>query len=84
MEDIEYTDKQMEKEREADNFAERMLLTKSETNEILGLKEYSETAIKFYAKKFNTHPAIIVGKLQHLKVLQYWEYKEFIEKIDLN
>ena len=84
LEDIEYTDKQMEKEREADNFAERMLLTKSETNEILGLKEYSETAIKFYAKKFNTHPAIIVGKLQHLKVLQYWEYKEFIEKIDLN
>lgn len=83
LEDIEYTDKQIKKEQEADNFAEKMTLTKSEEAEIINSKDYSTQSIKRFAKKINTHPAIIVGRLQHLKIIDYWQDQQLIEKIDL-
>ena len=38
----------------------------------------------YFAEKFCTHPAIIVGRLQHLKVIPYWQDQELIEKVDLD
>ena len=57
LEDIEYTDKQIKKEQEADNFAEKMTLTKSEEAEIINSKDYSTRSIKRFAKKIITYPA---------------------------
>ena len=41
-------------------------------------------AIVHFAEKFNTHPAIIIGRLQHLKLIPFSEGKEFIQAIDLS
>ena len=60
-----------------------MTLTKSEEAEIINSKDYSTRSIKRFAKKINTHPAIIVGRLQHLKIIDYWQDQQLIEKIDL-
>ena len=83
LEDIDYDDKQKEKEDEADAFASRILLSQAEENEIVKHGDFSASAIKGYAQKFNVHPGIIVGRLQHKKVIAYNALANMIEKIDL-
>lgn len=83
MENIEYSDKQMEKENEADTFASKILLSPTEENEIINNGDFSISTIRMFAKKFNTHPAIIVGRLQHKKILSYYENTDLIAKIEL-
>lgn len=84
LEDIEYADRQMEKEEEADAFASRTLLTKAEENEIVRNGDFSEETIRHYAGKFNVHPGIIVGRLQHMKIIPYSKGTELIERVDLS
>ena len=83
LEDYEYADKQAEKEAEADAFSSRILLPQSEENEIINQGDYSANAIRYYAKKFNVHPGIIVGRLQHKKVIPFTAHSNLIEKIEL-
>ncbi|MFK1784679.1 ImmA/IrrE family metallo-endopeptidase [Bacteroides fragilis] len=84
LENIDYTDKQLEKEHEADTFASKILLSPSEEAEIIKSGDYTLQSIRYFAEKFCTHPAIIVGRLQHLKVIPYWQDQELIEKVDLD
>lgn len=83
LEDIEYADKQKEKEKEADDFASRTLLSQAEENEIIRKGDFSAGSIRSYAEKFNVHPGIIVGRLQHKKVIPFKSLSNFIEKIEL-
>lgn len=83
LEDVEYSDIDMEKEAEADNFASKTLLTHSEEEEIVANGDYSASAIRKFAKKFNTHPAIIVGRLQYKKVISFSKDNDLLPKIDL-
>ena len=83
LEDIDYDDKQREKEEEADLFASKVLLSQAEENEIIRNGDFSSAKIRSYAKKFNVHPGIIVGRLQHKKLLSYSAGSEFFEKIEL-
>ncbi len=83
LEDIEYADKQKEKEEEADAFSSRTLLSQSEENEIIKQGDFSPETIRHYAKKFNVHPGIIVGRLQHRKVIPYTTHSNLMEKIEL-
>jgi HTH-type transcriptional regulator/antitoxin HigA len=83
LENIEYTDKQKEKETEADNYASNILLTKSQEKVIIESKDYSQKSIVSFANKFGTHPAVIVGRLQHLEVIDYWDDAKLREKINL-
>ena len=83
LEDIEYADKQNEKEEEADAFSSRILLSQAEENEIIRKGDFSVNAILAYAKKFNVHPGIIVGRLQHTKYISYMTHSSLIEKIEL-
>ena len=39
--------------------------------------------IIYFAKKFNTHPAIIIGRFHHKEILPYNIGREFIIPIDL-
>jgi HTH-type transcriptional regulator / antitoxin HigA len=52
-----------EKEKEADQFAIAHTLTEDEEQEIIGAMPLTPNEIVNFAKKFNTHPAIIVGRL---------------------
>jgi len=60
-----------DKEREADEFAAEMLLPKAQEEEILKYLDFSIPKIKFWSRKFNVHPAIIVGRLLHNKTITY-------------
>ena len=83
LEDIEYADKQKEKEEEADAFSSRTLLSQAEENEIIRQGDFSADTIRYYADKFGVHPGIIVGRLQHKKVIPFTAHSTLIEKIEL-
>ena len=72
LEDVEYLDQQKEKEQEADRFASEILLDKKKEqtiiSEIRGKVIQADLMIQL-ARKYQTHPAIIVGRLQHLHLL---------------
>ncbi len=71
LEDIEYNDEQKAKEKQADDFSAEVLLPEKEMKKILDGNDFGIAAIKRYAVLYNTHPAIIVGRLQHLHVLPF-------------
>jgi addiction module HigA family antidote len=79
LEDIDYSEEQLEKERQADQFSSDVLLTEKETKLIIEGNDFGATALKRYAVQFNTHPAIIVGRLQHLGVLPFAKHVESFE-----
>lgn len=83
LEDIEYNDYDQDKEKEADAFAIKWTLSEEEEREILENAPLSEDDIVRYAKKFNTHPAMIIGRLQKKGLLPYSVGRDFFIKLDL-
>lgn len=70
------------KEREADRYATEILFPHSAYQEMIQLP-LTQTRIEQYAKKYDTHPGIIVGRLHHDKKLPY-TCKYGLIKIDLS
>lgn len=72
LEDMEIQNQQKDKESEADRFASNILLDNKKEqaviNEIRG-KDIQADLIIELAEKYQTHPAIIVGRLQYLQLL---------------
>ncbi|NQW29889.1 MAG: HigA family addiction module antidote protein [Ignavibacteria bacterium] len=64
LEDLEYSECDAQKEYEADEFAKRWTLTTEQESEVLLHMPLTEKDVIGFAKKFKTHPAIIVGRLQ--------------------
>lgn len=81
LEKVEYSDKDKEKENEADEFAAKWTLTEDEEQEILNAVPLDEEDIRAFAKKFTTHPAIIIGRLQHKKHIPYSLGREYFEQV---
>lgn len=81
LEKIEYSDKDKVKEKEADEFACKWTLTDDEEAQILAATPLSEEAIRSFAKKFTTHPAIIIGRLQHKKLIPYSLGRQYFEQV---
>lgn len=84
LEKIEYAGESKEKEMEADNFSSDVVLSKKEENEILNKEKITVTDIYDFAEKFNTLPAIIIGRLQHMGAIPYSAGHEFIKPVTLN
>jgi HTH-type transcriptional regulator/antitoxin HigA len=84
LEDIDYLDKEDSKEVAANKFATNILLSEKEEQDILQLSDFCEENIKRLAKKFNTHPGIIVGRLQYKKKIEYSKDNGLIKKIEIN
>lgn len=64
LEKVEYTAKDLEKEAEADAFAIKWTFSEEQEEEYLRDAIIdAEQDIRGYAKKFNTHPSIIAGRL---------------------
>ncbi|MEP7129186.1 MAG: ImmA/IrrE family metallo-endopeptidase, partial [Chitinophagales bacterium] len=82
LENIDYSDKDKQKEREADDFAIQWTLTKKEEDQIMkaGVPLNADT-LKGFARKFNTHPSIIIGRLQHERIIPYSLGREFFEQV---
>ncbi len=83
LESENHKDKDEKKEREADKFAADWLLKEEEEMEIVSRDELTDEDILEFAKKFNTHPAVIVGRLQHRKLIEFNEGTEYIKKVEL-
>ncbi len=83
LENIEGTVVDIEKEKEADQFAQKHLFPEAALNELKSIFNISQADIIEFAERYNTHPAVIVGQLQHHKVLKYSQGNEFKIPIDL-
>ena len=44
----------------------------------------AEEDISAYAEKYNTHPAIIIGRLQHLRQMPYSLGRKIIQAVELD
>jgi addiction module HigA family antidote len=83
LENIEFASKEKIKEKEADEFAAKILLTSKEEAEIVAANDYSEDNIILFAKKFGTHSSIIVRRLQRNKVISEQACSNLLKKFDL-
>jgi addiction module HigA family antidote len=81
LEQLDYAEKDHRKEQEADDFAVRWIFSASEEAEVLKSNAWSDPAIKAFASKFKTHPAVIVGRLQHKGLLPYSVGSKFVEPV---
>lgn len=82
LENIDYSEKDKQKEKEADNFAIKWTLSKEEQDEILQRFRITEEDVIEFAEKFNTHPAIIIGRLQHEGLVPYSLGRQFFEPVE--
>lgn len=83
LESMAYSDLDIQKEKEADTFAIKWTLTEEEENEILQKIKLTEVDIVEFAQRFNTHPGIIVGRLQHKQVLPHSFGRDLIIPVKL-
>lgn len=79
-----YSDKDEKKEKEADDFAGHWLLTEKEEAEIISKEIIEDEEIFNFARKFNTHPAIIIGRLQHKKLIDYSVGRKFLMPVNFD
>ncbi len=84
LEDVDYEELDESKEKEADEFAVKWTFSKEEEEEVLKKPVITEEDVEFFAKKFNTHPACIIGRFHHKKLIEHYIGRRFIEKIDLS
>jgi HTH-type transcriptional regulator/antitoxin HigA len=84
LENIDYSEKDKQKEKEADEFAVKWTLSKDEEAEILAQHSITEDDVLAFAEKFGTHPAIIIGRLQHKQLISYAIGKHFFEPVQFD
>lgn len=69
VEGLKYSAEEQIKEDEADEFAIKHTFSKEQENEVLQNLNFTKKSIDAFAKQFNTHPAMIIGRFAR-------EYKE--------
>ncbi len=69
VEDLKEYELNTQKEIEADNFSNKLLLPENITVELSD--KITEKDIRQIARKYNTHAAIVLGRLQRLNILPY-------------
>lgn len=83
LEDVEGTEIDKEKEDEANNFASKILLNDNELKEIIRNMPITDNKISAFAEKYRTPSGVIIGRLQHLKLVAFSFGNHFRHKIDL-
>lgn len=83
LENVEGTEIDQEKEEEANAFAAKILLTENELYDIIDAAPLDEEMIYEFANKFRTPAGVIIGRLQHLKLIPFHIGNGFRQKIDL-
>lgn len=71
IENIEYDGENQAYEKEANMFSANLLLSKEEEEEILRKVTLTDNDVINFAKEFKTHPAIIIGRLQHKELVPF-------------
>ena len=73
-----------EKEIEANDFAVKWTFSKEEEQEVLKFGSFKEQDILDFARKFGTHPAMIIGRFHHKHILPFSVGRKFIRPIQLD
>ncbi len=86
LENVDFAAADPEKEQEAHDFAVKHTFSKEQEEKLLSEHPHSITAddIVNYAHEFNTHPAMIIGRLQHLGLIHFSVGREFILPVILS
>jgi HTH-type transcriptional regulator / antitoxin HigA len=82
--EIGYDAESIVEEQEADDFAVKWTFSKEQEEEVLRHIPLNNADILKFAKKFNTHPALIIGRFHHKKLLPYNIGNNLIEKIEIS
>jgi addiction module HigA family antidote len=69
------------KEREADAFASRLLIPPEEYAELLALRPLTASKIESFARKLGIAPGIVVGRLQHERVVTFKQFNGLKRKV---
>lgn len=84
LENVDYDEKEVLKEKEADQFAIDWTFSEKEEEEVYAAKPLSENDVISFAEKFGTHPAMIIGRFHHKRLLPFSMGRQFIKPIDLS
>jgi len=86
VEGLKYSAEEQIKEDEANEFAVKYTFTKTQEKELLENIPLSKKSIYEFAEKFNTHPAMIIGRLARVdkKLNAIGHQYNIFEKIDLS
>lgn len=82
LEDIDYSEADLQKEAEANNFAVEWTFSTKEEEEVLDAIPLTIESIQEFAKKFNTHPAMIIGRFHKKELLHYAQFRDFFVKLE--
>lgn len=84
LEAVDYDNEDQEKELEANQFAIEWTFSEEQEKEVLTKLPITEKSIVYFASKFKTHPAMIVGRFQHKRHLPYTFGRRFMQKIEID
>ena len=84
LEDLEGNPRDEQKEKEANQFAQKFLFPESALKKLFATGKPTNQDIQDYAQKYHTHPAIIVGQLQHRNIISYREKNHFKVALDIH
>ncbi|ABL65965.1 HigA family addiction module antitoxin [Chlorobium phaeobacteroides] len=70
VEGMEYSCNGKEKEAEANDFAEEILMSRQQEKEFIESGSFKKDDIRRFAAKIGTHPAIVTGRLANRRVLK--------------
>lgn len=73
-----------DKEREADDFAVEWTFSEEEERQVLAHGLLREQDIIEYARQIGTHPAMIIGRFQHKRMLPFSAGRKFIRPVHLD
>lgn len=82
IEELDGIDNDEKKETEANDFARDLLLPDSFIDLVIG--EVDDRLIRKIARNYLTHPGIVVGRLQNLKIVPHYFGVNFKAKVNLN
>ena len=83
LENAGLSDQDQAKDNEADAFASDLLLSQAQEYEFLRSAPFTEDTIIEAAQKYNTHPSILVGRLKHLGIMEYWQGQAFNKHVEI-
>lgn len=83
LENVDFAAADPVKEEEANAFAVQHTFSKEQEAEVTSCFSLTVQDVIQFAQKFDTHPAMIIGRLQHLGLIPYSVGREFMEAVEL-
>jgi HTH-type transcriptional regulator/antitoxin HigA len=71
-------------EEEADDFASKTLIPRDAYSEFVKKGDFSKYSIINFAKAIEVAPCIVVGRLQHDRLIKYSEFSELKPRLNWN